>query len=534
MKKLYRLVLLMATVCATSFSAAGDEHFSSDGISHDFEVDGIFYNITDEVGLTVEVTYKGDNIYEYEGEYSGDVVIPETVTYSGVTYTVTGIGCRAFSASGAVTSLFIPKTVTEIEMPILSYYAGLTSIVVDDENPVYDSRENCNAIIKTSNGKLVVGCKTTVIPNTVKSIGRYAFHACIELESIEIPNSVAEVYESAFYSCWKLTAVDIPDSVVRIGESVFEDCTNLSSVGLGSHVMYIGNRAFFGLEKLESVVIPDSVIEIGKEAFCKCNLWLVEFGCSVKVIGKNAFGQNNLTSVVIPNSVTEIGAGAFSACPLEEIVLGGSLVDIGRDAFLYGRGENKRLMVLTSLNPTPPNCVTSFNAPACQLNVPAGAKEAYASAKVWKDFTNIVEIATVEVSTQESVATFNIPTTEGAAAYVVDVYSDEELTQLVATVSYDAAGAIVPMSTSLELSIDVLDAGVYYYVVTAKSDTGEELCNYSGAFEVTVSGVEHVDGGKSTVESARYDEYGRLLCKPEKGINIVVYSDGTVRKVFVR
>ena len=164
---------------------------------------------------------------------------------------------------------------------------------------------------------------------------------------------------------------------------------------------------------------------------------------------------------------------------------------------------------------------------------PAGSKEAYAAAEGWSQFVNIVEIASVGVSTQENNATFEIPTTDGAATYIVNVYSDEAMTQLVATTNYDATGNIIPMSTSLELSIDGFNIGTYYYDVIVKSETGETLGNYTGTFEIETNGVEEISQEDKATVIARYDIHGRLLEQPTKGINIIIYSDGTTRKEIV-
>ncbi len=547
MKHFYKFTLLIVALFVTSLSASGDEHFYPDGKSHDFEADGIFYNIIDSVSHFVEVTYKGDDIYEYSGEYSGDVVIPDTVTYSGITYTVTEIGCRAFSGCGSLTSLFIPRTIEWIEMPILSYYGALESIVVDDENPVYDSRENCNAIIAkdTSIITLVAGCKTTVIPNTVNTIGQYAFHGCPGLESMEIPASVMLIGEYAFYDCNDLrtvdfainTAVGYGDSgaMLRIRESAFENCDSLSSVELGKlkHLMYIDKNAF-SRTNLSEVEIPNSVRIIGESAFFGLGLE-VKLPESLVEIGARAFTGHRSRNIRIPDSVKKIGDSAFGDGRfLEEVTIGKSVTEIGLGAFSAGRGSV--LTSVTSLNPVPPTCgIACFSSVStCQLSVPAGTKDAYSVADVWCAFANIVEIATVEVSTKENKATFEIPTTEGAATYTIDVYADAEMTQLVASTNYDVTGAIVPMSTSLELSLDVFGAGTYYYMVTVKSSEGEDLNSYNGSFEIETSGTGVAVIEKEAEEVARYDVHGRLLNAPSKGVNIVVYGDGSVRKSIVR
>ena len=100
----------------------------------------------------------------------------------------------------------------------------MTTISVESGNTVYDSRNNCNAIVESATNTLMFGCKNTIIPNSVTSIGERAFEDCDGLTSITIPNSVTSIGEGAFYSCDGLTSISIPNSVTSIGEYAFEYC----------------------------------------------------------------------------------------------------------------------------------------------------------------------------------------------------------------------------------------------------------------------------------------------------------------------
>ena len=135
------------------------------------------------------------------------------------------------------------------------YYkcSGLTSIVVEEGNPVYDSRNNCNAIIETATNTLLSGCKTTIIPNSVTSIGDYAFTGCSGLTSVTIPNSVTSIGDGAFEACIDLTSVTIPNSVTSIGDEAFYYCSGLTSVTIGNSVEYIGEFAFCACSELLNV-----------------------------------------------------------------------------------------------------------------------------------------------------------------------------------------------------------------------------------------------------------------------------------------
>ena len=203
-------------------------------------IDGIWYNL-ESTGKTAEVTHS--NGINYSGEVV--IVIPETVTYEDVVYSVTSIGQLAFLAAHSLTSITIPNSVTSIGDGAFYACSGLTSIRVEDGNTVYDSREDCNAIIETATNTLIYGCQSTVIPNSVTNIGFYAFGNCSNLTSITIPNSVTSIGEQAFSGCTSLTSITIPHSVKIIGFGAFLGCSNLTSIDIGKP-RSIGDYSFSG------------------------------------------------------------------------------------------------------------------------------------------------------------------------------------------------------------------------------------------------------------------------------------------------
>lgn len=144
--------------------------------------------------------------------------------------TVTGITSAAFAGHNNLTAIAIPSNITKIGRCAFIYCLNLISIVVDEKNQVYDSRNNCNAIIETATNTLIEGCNNTIIPNTITSIGESAFAGRQTLTSISIPNGVVSIGASAFYFCRALTSVSIPSSVQNIGNSAFIMCTALTSV----------------------------------------------------------------------------------------------------------------------------------------------------------------------------------------------------------------------------------------------------------------------------------------------------------------
>ena len=129
-----------------------------------------------------------------------------------------------------MTSIEIGNSVTSIGNNAFAYCESLTNIVVDYDNAVYESRNGCNAIIETASNTLIAGCKNTIIPNGVTSIGDIAFNGCSSLTSIQIPNSVTSIGDYAFSNCSRLTGIEIPNSVTSIGDRAFYGCSSLTKI----------------------------------------------------------------------------------------------------------------------------------------------------------------------------------------------------------------------------------------------------------------------------------------------------------------
>ena len=373
MKQLYRISLLLLALLLPVTAVA-----------YDFEVDGIYYDINGNEA-TVTYQYYDEDDDAYTNDYSGDVIIPATVAYNGATYTVTSISSGAFAGSSDLTSVTIPNTVTSIGIYMFRGCNNLAGLTVAGGNTTYDSRGNCNAIIETSSNTLLYGCKNTVIPNSVTTIGSNAFWGRTGLTSVEIPNSVTTIGTWAFAECPDLTSVTIPNSVTTIDAHAFRDCSSLASIEIPNSVTSIGAHAFYGTawynnqpdglvyiglvaykykgampegahiniadgtrgiasyafqscSRMAGVTIPNTVVTIGSGAFATClGLPSVEIPNSVITIESSAFQScTGLTEVEIPNSVTTIGGGAFSSCSgLTSVTIGNSVTTIGNDAFAY-------------------------------------------------------------------------------------------------------------------------------------------------------------------------------------------------------
>ena len=175
---------------------------------------------------------------------------------SVISSSVTSIGDLAFCGCNSLTSISIPASVTSIGEWAFSYCSALTSITVDSNNKVYRSENNC--IIERKTNTLVAGCKNSVIPSSVTSIGEEAFAGCSALTSVAIPASVTSIGDSAFDGCESLSSIVIPASVTSIGDSAFDGCASLTSITIPDSVTSIGDSAFVGCFSLKTVYYQGS------------------------------------------------------------------------------------------------------------------------------------------------------------------------------------------------------------------------------------------------------------------------------------
>ena len=239
-KLLTLMVVLVAIFMGTATASA-----------HDFVFEGIYYNILDDT--SVEVT-----LCDTDKEYVGKVDVPsEVIGTDGTTYRVIGIGQEAFASCyeleevtlpqtleiikwdafldcPMLNSIVIPASVATIENYAVGHCCGLSSIKVDAKNPVYDSRNNCNAIIETATNTLVAGCLSTNIPTTVEKLGDSSFYGIFwELEEpveIAIPEGVTELGEEVFGYCTSLAKISLPSTITGIGNNCFLECVGLEEI----------------------------------------------------------------------------------------------------------------------------------------------------------------------------------------------------------------------------------------------------------------------------------------------------------------
>ena len=297
--------------------------------------------------LTSIVVEEGNPIYDSRDNCNAIVETATNTIICGCKNTtfpqsVTGIGTYAFNGCSSLTSITIPNHITNIQSNPFRSCSSLATIVIESNNSIYDSRDNCNAIIETATNTLIAGCQNTIIPNSVTGIGDEAFYGCSSLTSINIPENITSIGGSAFRSCSSLTSINIPENVTSIGYGAFYDCSSLISINIPEGVTSIEPSTYTGCSALTSINIPESVTSIGDYAFQDCD---------------------SLTSITIPKNVTSIGKQVFSS----------SLDTI----YCY------------IVTPIQISASTFSNYRKAILFVPCESLDAYFADKVWKRFDNI-------------------------------------------------------------------------------------------------------------------------------------------------
>lgn len=421
----------------------------------DTSVEGIWYDLDNNMH-TATVTYQGDSYFLYSSEYSGDLVIPSTITYNDILYDVTGIGFSAFYECSGLTSVTIPSSVYSIDISQTFHNCtSLTSINVDAENYTFSSIDGVlfdknqtkliaypcgkSSIYAIPNGVTEIGdyafesCSALTfvsIPNGVTSIGWSAFTGCSALTSIEFPGSLTSIRNYAFIGCNSLTSIEIPNTLTSIGATAFRNCLGLASIDVATDnpnyssldgilfnkeqttliqyplsrqgayaipgsVKSIEESAFESCYGLTTVTIPDGLTNIGYAAFRHCTgLSSVTIPNSVTHIGGSAFWEcKSLTSMTLPNRISIIKSATFDQCAkLSSVTIPKSVTEIENLAFR----DCRYLSSITNYNRTPQKIYSStfegVKKSSCTLYVPQKSVDAYKAADIWKDFVNIVGV----------------------------------------------------------------------------------------------------------------------------------------------
>lgn len=252
------LVFMMVCICSNAY---------------DVEINGIYYDL-------IKGKYAKVN-YDYNNRYKGDIIIPSTITYENVNYTVICIAKDAFSYCKGLKSVTLPETLTTIEE-----WAFNSSTL-----------------------------KEIVIPNSVTTIENQAFNMCDSLESICLSDNLTKIEQSTFFCCKKLKSISLPDKITEIGNRAFEGCKALETVHLPANLLLLGQQVFRDCSSLEEIKLPESLLTIGARAFWQCKLKTIVIPDNVVGVGVEAFKYSeNLSKVYIGKNVLLVCDKAFSNC----------------------------------------------------------------------------------------------------------------------------------------------------------------------------------------------------------------------------
>ncbi len=561
--------------------------------SYDFFVDGIYYNRLSSSSLMVEAMYAETN-----SPYSGMVIIPATVQYNGDTYTVSTIAETPFSYINGIESITIPSSISNIGQRSFSNCTNITNVICEWENPsnVSVSESSFNGVYSTATLYVPLGTSETyqsLAPwSLFSSIEEYdpvdgrikynitnggatiASYQSTDLEgNITIPENVIseganfkviEVGNYAFNECRNIINVSLPDCVTKIGDYAFRECNNMENTPIPNSVTYIGTGAFEGCYSITSAVIPYGINEIRASEFYYCtSLADVSIPETVSTINGSAFGYCAFTNITIPEAVTYIGDHTFEFCPnlseitipnkvttldigairhctsLKEVTLGESVKTLGDYVFVGCENLEK----ITSYNPEPPTCgknvFLDVDTQTCILYVPKGAKEAYASADTWEDFYNIEEkdfvtenlhndllndIETVQETLEFS---WNVITTDysDVADEFESVYASlvEELKKLLEELeeAYNNGTLDETLAEEIRAKLEEIRQQI------------EELLEAAKNAHDALDGIESINIYSSRVQGI-YTIDGKVVDAPQRGVNIVKFSDGSTKKVLVK
>ena len=334
-------------------------------------------------------------------------------------------------------------------------------------------------------------------------IGDYAFYACRKLTSLTLPSNLTKIGENAFKNCSGLTSINLPAGITEIDRNTFWGCSGLTSLNLPAGITEIGGSAFYGCSGLTSLNLPAGITDINYSAFEGCTgLTSVTLPSSLDWIGDKAFrGCTGLTSLNLPSSLTAIDKNAFEGCSgLTSVTLPSSLNRIGDDAFF---GCNALKEVRFCINDDLETYLTKghpYIKVDCGINYYLNGKEV-TSIVIPSSVTSLGNYAFQKCSTLQSVyVSWSTPISAGKA---FDEFDTSKCT------------LYVPQGTEQD-----------YWLAVVWGDFGNIV-------EFDATGIDKTTTSTDIEEVSRYSVNGQRLVGPTKGLNIVKYSDGSVKKVAV-
>ncbi len=492
--------------------------------AYDFEVGGIYYNITGTDSVSVAF---GANRYE------GSITIPATVQYESEVYNVVAIDSAAFYYCTGMTSIALPESVTKIGMSAFRNCSGLTSLTIPAgvTSIAYSAFFGCSGLttinlpagvttvepytffgckrltsinlggISKIGGSAFAGCvalSNVVLPETLTVIESHTFEGCSGLKSINIPAGVKNIGDYAFRNCG-LTSIAFPEGVAQIGRYTFEGCTGLTSLYFPSSIKSISFSSFVGCTNLGSITVADGNTVYDSRNNCNAvvETYIVDaktekkayrliLGCKSSIIPEGVdeiasyafMNCTGLANLIIPESVSSIGVSSFQGSDLTSVVIPEGVATIDSDCF----ADCKSL--------------TSVTLPKTVKNIYDGA------------FKNCTALETFYCNVEADNSKVNI----SVAADAFDSTPIEQVTLYVPENSVEKYGEVAPWNQFAAIMV-----------------IGENLVSPQKDSETAIESLK----GAGKVQQV-YGLGGQQSSKLQRGINVVRMSDGTTRKVLVK
>jgi len=342
------------------------------------------------VEITFPTTESSSDCYYHCDEPIGDLVILETVTNDGKTYSVTGIGTSAFDHCIQLTSVTIPGSIKSIGGAAFWGCSFETVSILDGVTTICDS-----AFF------LCERMKKITIPNSVTSIGRAAFCQCKELKAVALPDGITNVADSLFYKCYELDTVNIPKSATRIGVEAFASCRNFNSAPLvmPDGVVTIADKAFIGGPRFDTLVIPSTVTSLGAQAFDGAKIKVLVIPDNIKTIPDNAFSGCEMESIILKEGVTTIEQFGLYGNHITSLVLPSTITKLDYCAF-----DCSTLKSIVCLAPEPPTAnFVNYSTKIDTVYVPANSVSKYKASSDWEDKVILpIEYCNVTLATADN------------------------------------------------------------------------------------------------------------------------------------
>ena len=428
------------------------------------------------------------------------------------------IGWYAFMDCYRLTSLTLPAGITEIDYSAFYGCSGLTSLTL----PAGITKIGSWAFRGCS------GLTSLTLPAGITSIGSSAFEGCSRLTSLTLPAGITKIDDFTFSGCSGLTSLTLPAGITEISDYAFYGCSGLTSLTLPASITSIGSYAFYGCSGLTSLTLPAGITRIGSWAFQGCSgLTSLTLPAGITWIGYSTFeGCSGLTSLTLPAGISEISDEAFLGCSgLTSLTLTSGITKIGDGTFVGCSGLKEVRFCIND------NLDTYLTKGHPYIGVNCGIKY----------YINDKEITSIEIPS--NVTTLGNYVFEGCSGLTsltlpagITEIGDGAFSYCSGLTSIYVYAEIVPKIGRVEFTgVDAKKCTLYVPMGTYSdywlSDFGDYFENI---VEFEATGIDKTTTSTDVEEVVRYSVNGQRLSAPTKGLNIVKYSDGSVKKVAVR